>query len=262
MLAGSKTDLLLGMAGLISNNGRDWDNTVRKGGEILHNCSQTEEWGCVRNNPADTQVSTEAGRGAAPGTRTDSPAAHGEVPLRSMEVHKGAEIHLQSMEDPTTEQVGAWKRLWPCGKPMLFLCFHSSVQISNRKALIGSCCPATDNLRISMLEWSKAAVFCFSGELGRIQTAVLSVWLTGEFGCTGSTSANPGCCVRRRTQGARECVWGGGPGFFWHPYTALNSMRNSLLSESANHITSCCSFVVHLVSSSLRHSVPYDIKII
>lgn len=25
---------------------------------------------------------------------------------------------------------------------MLFLCFHSSVQISNRKALIGSCCPA------------------------------------------------------------------------------------------------------------------------
>ncbi|KAJ7397330.1 hypothetical protein BTVI_136560 [Pitangus sulphuratus] len=36
-----------------------------------------------------------------------------------MEVHGGAEIHLQLVKDPTLEQVDAQTRLWPCGKPML-----------------------------------------------------------------------------------------------------------------------------------------------
>jgi len=41
------------------------------------------------------------------------------VPLEFMEVHGGAEIHLQPVEDPTLEQVGAQRRLSPCGKPMM-----------------------------------------------------------------------------------------------------------------------------------------------
>ena len=47
----------------------------------------------------------------------DSPAAHGEdhgeaaVPLQPMEVHGGADTHLQPWEDPMSEQVGAQGRL-------------------------------------------------------------------------------------------------------------------------------------------------------
>lgn len=37
----------------------------------------------------------------------------------SIEVHGGAEIHLQPMEDPMLEQVDAQRRLCPCGKPAL-----------------------------------------------------------------------------------------------------------------------------------------------
>ena len=33
------------------------------------------------------------------------------VPLQPMEVHSGADIHLQPVEDPTTEQVDAQRRL-------------------------------------------------------------------------------------------------------------------------------------------------------
>jgi len=33
------------------------------------------------------------------------------VPLQSMEVHDGADIHLQSMEDPMPEQVDTQRRL-------------------------------------------------------------------------------------------------------------------------------------------------------
>jgi len=54
------------------------------------------------------------------------------VPLQSMEVHSGADIHLKPVEDPTSEQVDAWKEavtiwkactgagswqdLWTCGE--------------------------------------------------------------------------------------------------------------------------------------------------
>ncbi|KAJ7396462.1 protein pxr1-like [Pitangus sulphuratus] len=41
------------------------------------------------------------------------------VPLQPMEVHRGAEIHLQPVEDSMPEQGDAQTRLWPCGKPML-----------------------------------------------------------------------------------------------------------------------------------------------
>jgi len=55
-------------------------------------------------NPTDTKVSEEGGGRGAPGTRA-------EVPLQPMEVHGGADLHLQPMEDPTPEQVDAQSRL-------------------------------------------------------------------------------------------------------------------------------------------------------
>ena len=69
---------------------------------------------CKRNNSADTKVSEEGGEGA--------PGAGAEIPLQPMvgktmvrqavslqpgEVHGGADLHLQPVEDPTLEQVGA-----------------------------------------------------------------------------------------------------------------------------------------------------------
>jgi len=66
---------------------------------------------CERNNSADTKVS-EGGGGGAPSTRSEVPLQPVEqtmvrqaVPLQPMEVHGGADIHLQLMEDPTPEQV-------------------------------------------------------------------------------------------------------------------------------------------------------------
>ena len=69
---------------------------------------------CKRNNPADTKVSEEGGGGDAPGTRAEIPLqpvvktlVRQAVPLQSREVHGGADIHLQPVEDPTPEQVGS-----------------------------------------------------------------------------------------------------------------------------------------------------------
>ena len=81
---------------------------------------------CQRNNPADPQVSEEGGGGDAPGAGAEIPLqtvvktmVRQAVPLQPMEVHGGADIHLQPMEDPTPEQVGARRRLLPRGKPAL-----------------------------------------------------------------------------------------------------------------------------------------------
>ena len=69
---------------------------------------------CERNNSADTKVSEERGGGCPPGTREEAPLqpvvktmVRQAVPLQPMEVHGGADIHLQPMEDPTPEQVDA-----------------------------------------------------------------------------------------------------------------------------------------------------------
>lgn len=69
----------------------------------------------VRATTADTKVCEERGAGIAPGT--GAPATHSEdhgeagfLPA-DMEVHGGAEIHLQTLEDPTLEQVDASRRL-------------------------------------------------------------------------------------------------------------------------------------------------------
>ncbi|GAB0186021.1 zinc finger and BTB domain-containing protein 5 [Grus japonensis] len=75
---------------------------------------------CERNNYADTKASEEGGGGDAPGA------------LQPVEVHGGADMHLQPMEDPMPEQVEAreggcgpweahtgasfWQDLWTRGE--------------------------------------------------------------------------------------------------------------------------------------------------
>lgn len=70
---------------------------------------------CERKNSADTKVTEEGGGVGAPGTK-------GEIPLQTlvqtmvkqvvlllqpMKVHSGADFHLQTREEPTTDQVDA-----------------------------------------------------------------------------------------------------------------------------------------------------------
>ena len=74
---------------------------------------------CERNNSADTKVSEEGeGGGDAPGAGAEillqsvgKTMVRQAVPLQPMEVHGGADIHLQPVEDPMLEQVGARRRL-------------------------------------------------------------------------------------------------------------------------------------------------------
>jgi len=61
---------------------------------------------------ADTKVSEEGGGRGAPGTRAEislqpmmNTMVRQAVPLQPMEVHGGADIHLQPVEDPMLEQV-------------------------------------------------------------------------------------------------------------------------------------------------------------
>ena len=72
----------------------------------------------MRNHSADTKVKEEGGGGGAPGARAEIPLqpmlktmVRQAVPLQPMEVHGGADIHLQPVEDPTPEQVDARRRL-------------------------------------------------------------------------------------------------------------------------------------------------------
>ena len=68
---------------------------------------------CERNNSADTKVSEEGGGGGDPGTRAGIPRQPVVQPMvrqlcpALMEVHGGADTHLQPVGDPTPEQVGA-----------------------------------------------------------------------------------------------------------------------------------------------------------
>jgi len=67
---------------------------------------------CERNNSADTKVREEGGGGGARDARAESfplqpmekTLVRQAVPLQPMEVHGGADIHLQPMEDPMLEQ--------------------------------------------------------------------------------------------------------------------------------------------------------------
>lgn len=85
-----------------------WTERVPAGSKMGPLLSKAES---ISDNSADTKVSEEGGGGHAPGTRIDSPAAHGGktlvrqvVPLQPMEENSKADI-LQLMESPTVEQV-------------------------------------------------------------------------------------------------------------------------------------------------------------
>jgi len=73
---------------------------------------------CERNNSADTKVREGGGRGGAPGTRAELPlqpvvktTVRQAVTLQSVDVHGGANLYMQPMEDPTPEQVDAQRKL-------------------------------------------------------------------------------------------------------------------------------------------------------
>jgi len=125
MLAGSKMDLLLAKAEPIGDGGSASGITVRKRGK---NCCRTasgerSENVCERNNSADPKVSEKGVGGGAPGTRAEVPLQPmGQaVPLQTMEIHGGADLHLQSMEGTLR-----WSRGMPEGgcDPVGSLCWN------------------------------------------------------------------------------------------------------------------------------------------
>lgn len=67
---------------------------------------------------ADIKVIGKGGEGSAPGAAADMPQqpmvqaiVRLAVPLKPMESHDTADIHLQSVEDPTLKKVNAQRRL-------------------------------------------------------------------------------------------------------------------------------------------------------
>ncbi|KAK4810953.1 hypothetical protein QYF61_013361 [Mycteria americana] len=81
---------------------------------------------CERNNSADTKVNEEGGGGGAPGAGAEIPLqpmvktmVRQVVPLQPMEVHGGADIHLQPVEDPMPEQ--GWRLNHFPGQPVPML---------------------------------------------------------------------------------------------------------------------------------------------
>ena len=69
-------------------------------------------------NSADTKISEEGEGGGAPGARAEIPLqpmvktmVGQAVSLQPMEVHGGADIHLQPGQDPMLEQAHVQKRL-------------------------------------------------------------------------------------------------------------------------------------------------------
>ena len=79
---------------------------------------------CERNNSEDTKVSEEGGGGGAPGTGAEIPLqpvvktmVRQAVPLQPMEVHGGADIHLQPVEDPHRSRRMPKGRCDPVGSP-------------------------------------------------------------------------------------------------------------------------------------------------
>ncbi|PKU43327.1 protein pxr1-like [Limosa lapponica baueri] len=120
MPAGSKTDPRLAKAEPINDGSSGSVVTYLRGGKKLHkgNCLDRGVRICERNNSADTKVSEEEEGGGAPGARAEIPLqsmvktmVRQAVPLQPIEVNGGTDIHLQPMEDPTPEQVGAQRRL-------------------------------------------------------------------------------------------------------------------------------------------------------
>ncbi|KAJ7411169.1 protein pxr1-like [Willisornis vidua] len=99
MPADSRVDLWWSKCESISNSGSTSEIMYLRGEEVIvQEQTQPERTAvriCETNSPAATRVS-EGGR---------FPVKGAEIPMQSMKVHRGAEIHLQSMEDPTPEEV-------------------------------------------------------------------------------------------------------------------------------------------------------------
>ncbi|GAB0183577.1 E3 ubiquitin-protein ligase MARCHF3 [Grus japonensis] len=104
MPAGSKTDPPRAKAKPIRDGGSASGVTQLRRGKNCWGNSSRGVRRCERNNSADAKVNGEGGGGGAPGARV-------EIPLQPMEVHGGADIHLQPMQDPMLEQVDAQRRL-------------------------------------------------------------------------------------------------------------------------------------------------------
>ncbi|GAB0183371.1 hypothetical protein GRJ2_000802400 [Grus japonensis] len=105
MPAGSKTDPPLAISDGGSTSGKNHQEQLQpeRGVRI-----------CERNDSANTKVSEEGGGGDAPCAGPEIPLQPVEktmvrqaVPLQTMEVYSGANIHLQPMEDITLEEVEA-----------------------------------------------------------------------------------------------------------------------------------------------------------
>ena len=123
MSAGSKTDPLLAKAEPISDShSASVMITYLRREKKLWRAQKLQLERGVRahkiKNTADPQVTEEGRGGGAPGTRAEIPLqpvvktmVRWVVPLRSMEVHGGADIHLQPVEDPMLEHVCARRRL-------------------------------------------------------------------------------------------------------------------------------------------------------
>jgi len=108
MPAGSKMDPPLAKAKPISDDGSSSVITYLRRGK---NCCTTAAGRLrERNNSADTKVSEGGGGGAGveiPLQPMEKTMLRQGVPPQYMEVHSGADIHLQPMENPTPEQVKA-----------------------------------------------------------------------------------------------------------------------------------------------------------
>lgn len=77
---------------------------------------------CKRDSSANTKVSVEEEEGDAPEARAEIPlqpvvqiVVKQDVPLQPVDIHSGAHIHLQPVEDPNTRAGGCPKEavtLW------------------------------------------------------------------------------------------------------------------------------------------------------
>jgi len=116
VLAGSKMGLSLAKPEPISDCGSTSLITyLRRGKTLLHNSSWSRGVRiCERNSSADTKVSEEGQGGGATGARAEIPLqpvvktmVTEAVRLQPIEVHGGADIHLQTTEDPTLKKADA-----------------------------------------------------------------------------------------------------------------------------------------------------------
>ncbi|GAB0207812.1 epimerase family protein SDR39U1 [Grus japonensis] len=129
MPVGSKMDLPLARTKPVSDGGNASVITYLRsmgGGERRNSFLQPERGvrRCERNNSADTKVSEEGRGGGAPGARAEIPLQSMEktmvrqaILLQPIEDDGGADIHLQSVEDPTLEWAGTPSTRLGCPKP-------------------------------------------------------------------------------------------------------------------------------------------------